>query len=446
MSTLRVLGLDVSNWKRVKIARLEFDEDSRVYRIGGENGNGKSSILTALQETIQRAHTYAGKVHRGADLAQVRVTLGTFAEGEPQPWYKVIRQVDTKGTKLEVTDLRHSAKIQDAKAFLGQLFGDTMVDPEQFYNADPRDRRARLMLLGGIDDSDLVAKLKEARENEKYCARQQAEAEGVKLSLEARASDLDQAPDEEVDVSEIGRKLREAQEHNGKIDLADQDLQSAREHLKRCDDHVKELRRQLEEAEKALDMATGNVGQKVERLTELGTRIDVSPIEAELDSVGEINRRVAEKRKLVAAREKWQAAEKETAKALQEIKNLESERRELLAAAKFPVPGLGFDDTDATYNGKPFTELSDGEKLRVATAIALAQGGECPIVIIRNGSLLGNKSMRILQEVAEAYQGFVLVEIVANHEEGQWDRKCEFYIEDGEIVTSDPTEKQAVLL
>ncbi|TXH49489.1 MAG: hypothetical protein E6Q97_22580 [Desulfurellales bacterium] len=92
-----------------------------------------------------------------------------------------------------------------------------------------------------------------------------------------------------------------------------------------------------------------------------------------------------------------------------------------------PIPGLGFSESEVTLNGIPLSQSSSAEQLRVGLAIAIAANPNMKVMLIRDGSLLDDDSLRLVEESAKAAGAQVWVEMVGR------DGQCSVVIEDGAV-------------
>ena len=98
-----------------------------------------------------------------------------------------------------------------------------------------------------------------------------------------------------------------------------------------------------------------------------------------------------------------------------------------VADAKFPVPGLSFGEDGVIFDGVPFQQASSAEQLRASVAIGLAMNPKLPVLLVHDGSLLDEASLKLLGELAEEAGAQVWVERVSEGSE------CSLIIEDGEV-------------
>ena len=106
---------------------------------------------------------------------------------------------------------------------------------------------------------------------------------------------------------------------------------------------------------------------------------------------------------------------------------IEKQKTDAIAAASFPVPGLGFNDTGVTFKGLPFAQCSSAEKLRVSVAVAMSAAPKLRVIRITDGSLIDSKNLEILSTLAKENDFQLWIEKV--DESG----KVGVYIEDGEV-------------
>ena len=100
----------------------------------------------------------------------------------------------------------------------------------------------------------------------------------------------------------------------------------------------------------------------------------------------------------------------------------------MISKAAYPVAGLGFDQLGGvTFNGLPFSQASTAEQLRVSVAIGLALNPQLRVLLIRDGSLLDDDSMKMVAKMAAKADAQVWIERV------EIDGQVSVVIEDGAI-------------
>jgi hypothetical protein len=93
------------------------------------------------------------------------------------------------------------------------------------------------------------------------------------------------------------------------------------------------------------------------------------------------------------------------------------------------VPGLGLSDDGVTFGGLPFAQASSSEQLRVSVAIGLALNPKLKVLLIRNGNMLDDDSLKAVAAQAEEAGAQVWCEWVTSNPEG-----VSVMIEDGRVA------------
>jgi len=156
--------------------------------------------------------------------------------------------------------------------------------------------------------------------------------------------------------------------------------------------------------------------------------VDVESLRAKLKDAAKLNENVR-----LAANKRTHKAEFKSRCDLSdaltaELKAIDQEILDKLAAAKFPVPGLGVDDDGPTLHGHPVSSQGSAMRYRVAVAVGLALSPGIRVLLIRDGSLLDSKAKVELVKILDEYDAYCLSEVV--DETG----KVGIVINDGAVV------------
>lgn len=168
--------------------------------------------------------------------------------------------------------------------------------------------------------------------------------------------------------------------------------------------------------------------------TAAGRSAKADPLPVNVDTTG-IRGRIEQARatNTLVERHKLKAKLLEGAKAseaasdslTEQMQKREADKRAAIAAAKMPIPGLGFGDGVVMFNGKPLHDASQAEQIRVSVAIASALNPKLKVAFIHDGSLLDKKSWALLEKHATEHGLQVFVETVDSS------RPTAIVIEDG---------------
>ena len=194
---------------------------------------------------------------------------------------------------------------------------------------------------------------------------------------------------------------------------------------------VERLRTELTRAEAHLVEANRQRMEAAILLRAQGTPPDLTEITAQMQSAEATNRQVREKRKRHELEGLLTTTRAEADRLTTAIAEIDTQKTALLAAAPFPVPGLGVETENGsmvvTHNGIPLEQCAHSVQLRVGIAIAMAVNPQCRVILIRDGATLDADNQAWLAEISKAREFQVWLELV-----GDGDQES-FVIVDGGI-------------
>lgn len=415
---MKIVQLAVNNVLAIKAITIR--PDGETVTLGGENGAGKSSVLNSIAMALGGKRLIPEQpIHQGEDRGTIRLDLGD---------YVVERTFTAGGDRIEVKS-RDGAKYPKPQALLDSLYASIAFDPLQFATEkDSVKQSAMLRDLLGLDFADIDARKRHVFDRRADVNR---DIKSLTAQLAGMPARDNSAPAKPVSVEELAAQLEacmseEAQQERVRAVLAKSmdAVRSAERRVTAAADAVAQIERQLAEArakhasavaaleQSQADVATG------EAMVAALVAPDTAAARQALADVERVNAAV----RANAARASIEArasALDATSKALSaELDAIEADRLARIAAAPFPVDGLGFAESGVTYRGLPFAQASSAEKLRVSVAVAVAMNPKLRVFLVRDGSLLSQKSLTQLHELA------------AEHD-------CQLWIEDAR--TTDPS-------
>lgn len=411
---LRVVKLEVERFKRIRAVEITPDPNSSTVTIAGRNAQGKSSVIDAIWAALSGAAAVKGTsttrpIRDGENSARVTVDLGDIV---------VTRTWSGEKTALKV-ESKDGAKYSSPQRMLDEMVGRLSFDPLAFASLQAKDQQSELLGLVELpfDPAVLAGQRKSAFDERTDVGRTVKQLKG---QLDGFPEIGDDVPDEPVSVAALVAELDTARELEVSIEVANDEIATARNILAETDRAISELRdkenRWLEKLQ-----------ETEARLAALPDRIDIEPIRSRIDNAETINagvRRKQERQQVLDQLEDWR--EKQDALTAR-IAELDKTREDGLAAAEFPVPGLGFDEDGVTLDGVPFAQASAAEQLRVSVAMAMALNPKVRIIRITDGSLLDSENLALIEEMAGANGFQVWIERV--DESGA----VGVVIEDGEV-------------
>ncbi len=425
---LTIVSLESENVKRLRAVRIVPGDDS-VVLIKGDNAQGKSSILDSIAYVLGGTALCPPNVIReGETSARVKLDLGEIV---------VSRKWTPSGSTLEVKNAE-GAKYGSPQKMLDAMLGSLSFDPLAFTRERPKDQLETLRKLVGLDTSML-----DKQRAELFAERTIANREVDRTkAVAASAPRYPDAPTAEVVVAELLAEQDRLVEQDRQRALQQRAVAEAEAHHARClvtgkeiDAQIAELRTklaQLEDRKANGEAVTKRSAEEVARaqgILATHPAADLAPVRAQLASAETTNRQVRANADLAGFEKKAAAAVAESERLTAEIKDLDEAKAEAIASAKFPVPGLGVTDDGVTFQGQPLEQASQAERIRVSLAIGLAANPRLRVLLIRDGSLLDGKALKLVAEMASAAGAQVWLERCSTEGAGG------FIIEDGEVVS-----------
>lgn len=414
-SPLQIVELRASNIKRLKAVTITPDGDMVV--LSGANGAGKSSVLDAIAMALGgREQIPSEPIRRGADHAEVVVDLGEI----------VVRRTFTPsgGGQLIVTN-REGARFASPQTMLDALVGRLTFDPLAFSREEPRRQAETLRQLLGLDFAAL-----DAARAELYQQRTERNREAKQAAARLAAMPRHEgAPAEPVSVADLATELQRANRHNEQVELVCRAAVASAADCASQRKRVESLREQLATAERVLAERVAE-DARLQQDMQQAKEIDTAPILASMRDAEDVNRKVRENHQRQDLAVRVAELERSANDLTAEIQGIDQQRADAIAGAAMPVAGLGFDAAGVvTLNGLPLEQASAAERLRVSVAIGLAMNPRLRVLLIRDASLLDQRSMRMVAEMAHQAGAQLWVETVEQNP------LTTVVIEDGEVVS-----------
>jgi hypothetical protein len=435
---LRILSLDVENILRVVAVHIE--PNGRVVELTGRNRQGKSSVIEALWAALGGEKMIPpDPIHDGADQGRVLVAIGDDAGVKLRVTRKIKKAENEKGFATSLTiEGEDGARFQNPQQILNKLIGSLSCDPLDFIAMKP-DAQFDLLkqFVPGVDFAAIAAAAKKDFD-ERTDVNRQAKAARTR----ADAVSLADAPASgRVDEAALVAALAGAAEKNGAVER----FRSAQANRKAQSDafdtaaedqrkRITELQGEIERLTAAADQNETNAANLRLEISDAGDEpptVDTTALQVRITSARDHNARVdaherARTEKDRLAKEALGLEQRSSAltKAMEER---ETAKEAAIAAAKMPVPGLGFGDGVIMLDGHPLSQASQAQKLGVAIAIAVALQPRLRFVTTKNAALLDEESWAALVALAEKQDLLVIAETVNSN------RPTAVVIEDGHV-------------
>lgn len=393
-----ITELQVENVKRLRAVRIT-PGGRHLVAITGANGSGKTSVLDAIYWALAgKGAVEAQPIRRGEESATIRLSLGEVV---------VTRSFTEKGSTL-VVEAASGARFPSPQRMLDELLGSLTFDPLAFERMAPKDRLEELRRIAPQHPQIPQWEQEAARafEERTLVNREVRNLEG-KLAGE-KPVDLSILDRPAPDLTGLMNELETIGKHNAAVDAEAARRAAVLDEIGRAHEEAADLMRR---ADALLTKATG-MQEEFDALDALPDRKDAAEVRARIEEARGLQQmiREAEARRALEAElaDRRALAEKLTA--------VIEDRQKAVAAAvaetAMPVPGLAFGAGDVLFNGLPFDQASAAERLRVSLSIAMAMNPKLRVVRIKDGSLLDERSLELVAEMAAAADYQVWIERV----------------------------------
>lgn len=469
---MKISKLSINNFMR--ISAIEIAPNSDLVRIVGRNAQGKSSILQALWAALAGKDACpAVPIRSGQERAKIRLDLGeliitrTFSRSKD-------KSADEYTTAITV-ESGDGARYPSPQKMLDALIGSLSFDPLAFARMRPREQFDALRQFVPTVDFDAIEKAnlsdRERRTELNRLAQQERGAalattvpEGTPAELvdeDAIVAELARAGEHNSDVEKrrqnreaVSRRIEAAQQRIASLDA---DIETAAQAIRARDgariaqleEQIAALQRQVVDAQAAMENAiereaarlregaeeaqktASELSEKLAAAGELPAPIDTAAVARQLEEARTINVNVRRAQDRARHERLAEDLEKRSEALTEAIEARNAQKRAAIAAAKMPVDGIGFGDGIVLLNGVPFEQGSDAEQLRASVAIAMALNPKLRVIRVRDGSLLDENSLKILEQMCADQDFQCWIEIVDS------DGKTGFVIEDGQLKAAD---------
>jgi DNA repair exonuclease SbcCD ATPase subunit len=391
---MQIISLSAENVKRLVAVHIE--PKGPVVQITGKNASGKTSVLDSIMWALGGKETMdADPIRHGAASARIKLDMGELV---------VTRVITASGSELRV-EAANGTRVSSPQKVLDGLLGALTFDPLEFTRLKARQQFDRLREIVPLDidlDAMDAANKRDAEERTEV----NRHIKSLKSHLEGFPEFPEDLPAEKVSAASISEEIRKAHEHNQEV--ARLEDMHARRDRKMADlkDEIAKLEAKLAEAKAEL--------AKVEAysLDDIPFKIDVQPLVERMNNIEKVNGLIAKRSEAQLMAESLAQFEQQYAELGRAIASREEEKKEAMAKAKMPVPGLGFGDGVVTFNDVPLEQSSTAEQLRVSVAIAMAANPKLRVLRIMEGSLLDEDSLAMIAQMAAAQDYQVWVEQV----------------------------------
>lgn len=440
---MQVIKYEAHNVLGVK--DIKFDLAGRhLFLVGGANGQGKSSALTALVMAL------AGKsgmpdypdiaLRNGEKKGKVTIELTGDEELMESKSITVELSLRKKTTGSVVEEFRvldsTGEEAPEPRKLLQRLFTLRAFDPLAFERMKPKEKATLVSQMLGLDLSKFDKEYNRVFEDRTVLGR-----DGKKLAAQFEAAPKHaDAPTEEVKVVDLMAEMEKLQGENKARADCERNVAKAKDRqvalTAKADalvEQIAALQKQLDETRIEIDDAEARELSARTQLSALPSRYEeITAVKDKIAKADETNRKVRENAAREALEKELKKSRGEYQKLTDRLTEIQEERAEAVAKAEWPMPGMELTEDGLLMNGLPFEQASTSQRIMASVKVGMALNPKLRLLVCQHGSDLDNETLDALAKVVEEHQFQLLIELVTRSKEDE--ERCAVIIADGEVV------------
>lgn len=411
-NSIKITSLEAENVKRIRAVKVA-PTAAGLTIIGGDNNQGKTSVLDALAWALGGDRFRPSKAARegSATPPYLKVTLSNG----------IVVERKGKNSALTVTDPSgNKAGQQLLNAFIEQL----ALDLPRFMQMSDREKADTLLQIIGVGDQLVVLEHKEQElYNQRHAIGQIADQKAKYAKEQAFWPD---APKDLISASDLIAQQQDILARNGENQRKRAMVEIIARQVETLQTKVSDLAAQLSAAQeelaaKSADLETAR--KSAEQLHDESTE----ELERSIRDIETINAKVRDNLNREKAEEDARGYREQYDALTAELEKTRQAKRDLLDGAHLPLPGLGVEDGALTYQGQRWDNMSGSDQLRVATAIVRCLKPQCGFVLLDK---LEQMDLTTLREFGAWLESEGLQAIATRVSTGG---ECSIIIEDGYV-------------
>lgn len=408
---VKINNLEIENVKRVRAVKLQPSENGLTI-IGGDNGQGKTSVLDAI------AWALGGDKFKPSAPVRDGSVVPPFLHVELSNGLIVERKGNNSSLKVIDKDGN-----KGGQQLLNEFVEALALNLPKFMQATPKEKADTLLKIIGVGDRLYTLEAEEQRLYNTRTGIGQIADQKAKYAKEMPV--YTGVPKEPVSVAELIRQQQDILARNG-------ENQRKREQADRYERELAFARAAFDDAKARLEQAETDAAtarKSAENLIDEST----AELEANIADIEQINVKVRANLDRERAEIEADGYKKQYDDLTEQIETIRQERRDLLNGAELPLEGLSVEHGELTYNGFKWDNMSGSEQLKVAAAIVRKLNPNCGFVLVDK---LEQMDVKTLSEFGAWLEQEGLQVIATRVSTGG---ECSIIIEDGYIK---PTEQK----
>lgn len=418
---VKINSLEIENVKRIQAVALEPTANGLTV-IGGNNGQGKTSVLDAICWALGGERLRPSNATREGSTVPPKIKL-TLSNG-------LIVERKGKNSDLKVTD---PSGRKSGQQLLNEFVSELALNLPKFMQASSREKAETLLQIIGVGPQ-----LHQLEQEEQQLYNQRTVLGRTRDRKKLFAEGMPywpNAPKEPVSISDLIRQQQEILARNGenqrkrqKVEdlnrdrsFADQELHQQEAQLLELQARIGQTRAKIRAIDADLEIAEKDALELHDESTE--------ELERQISDFERINKQVRDNLDRDRAADEAKVLSDQYDGMTQQIEQTRQAKRDLLNGANLPLPDLGVEGGELTYQGKRWDCMSGSDQLRVAVAIVRRLNPNCGFVLVDKLEQMDLDTLRAFAAWLEQEGLQAIATRVSTGDE------CSIIIEDGHAVT-----------
>ncbi len=403
MEPVKISSLELENIKRIRAVQITPTATGLTV-IGGNNGQGKTSVLDAIAWALGGERYRPSAPTRDGSVIPPRIRL-ELSNG-------LVVERSGKNSALKVTD---PSGQRAGQQLLNSFIEELALNLPKFMAASGKEKADTLLKIIGVGDQLTALERQEEQTYNQRRAIGQVANQKEKYAKEMPF--YTGVPDKPVSAMELIQRQQNILAQNG-------ENQRKRSRAAQLEAQKQDLRRQLDELQRRYDAICHDCEIAQQDALDLQDA-STAEIEADLQNIEAINIKVRANCDREKAEQEAGDYRAQYDALTQELEATRRQKYDLLNNARLPLEGLSVEAGELTYHGKKWDAMSGSDQLRVSTAIVRALNPQCGFVLMDK---LEQMDLQTLREFGAWLQEQGLQAIATRVSTGG---ECSIIIEDG---------------
>jgi DNA repair exonuclease SbcCD ATPase subunit len=418
---VKINSLEIENVKRIQAVALEPTANGLTV-IGGNNGQGKTSVLDAICWALGGERSRPSNATREGSTVPPKIKL-TLSNG-------LIVERKGKNSDLKVTD---PSGRKSGQQLLNEFVSELALNLPKFMQASSREKAETLLQIIGVGPQ-----LHQLEQEEQQLYNQRTVLGRTRDRKKLFAEGMPywpNAPKEPVSISDLIRQQQEILARNGenqrkrqRVDQLDRDGELARQELHRWEAQLLDLEAKISGVREKIRQIDADLEVAQKDALELHDE-STEELERQIADFERINKQVRDNLDRDRAADEAKVLSDQYDGMTQQIEQTRQAKRDLLNGANLPLPELGVEEGELTYQGKRWDCMSGSDQLRVAVAIVRRLNPNCGFVLVDKLEQMDLDTLRAFAAWLEQEGLQAIATRVSTGDE------CSIIIEDGHAVT-----------